>query len=113
MVAGGDVPEERRIDRPGYGELAATGRFTDLGSEVLEATGCGDLQRPEGFVGADEEGVRPTDRQQDEVARAGVEHLLVAEEPRGTREDVERLVLVLMAVQGRGEAGRIDELDHG
>lgn len=79
-MAGGGVTEGRGVERPRIGEPVLAGRGPDSRGEILEAGRRGDLQTAQWFLGADDEGVRQADRQQDEVSWTGCEFLPVAQE---------------------------------
>ncbi len=83
MLRGG-VAEDDRVGWLVVGEAAFAGGLAGRGGEVLEARRGGDLQGPQRLLRVHEEGVRQPDRQQDEVARPGLECLPVAAELRGT-----------------------------
>ncbi len=68
---------------------------------------------PAAVLRTDHEGVRQARRQQHEIAGCGGQHRVVAVERCGAGQQVEHLVLDLVPVQWRGEAGRVDELDSG
>lgn len=105
--------ERRRVNGSGFRKLTFTGGLTRLGGELLEAGRHCDLEGPQRFVPENLEGVDRSNRQKYVVAGARVEGFAIALESREPGNDVEALVFGDMAVQGRREAGGVDEFDDG
>ena len=106
------VAECRGIDRCRVREAAFAGWFAGGGREVLKSRWGGDLQDPQWFLWANDEGVRQPHGKQDEVARPGLECLPVAAELRAAGQHVEHLIFFQVPVQRWGEPGRVEELGH-
>jgi hypothetical protein len=95
---------------PGSGRRRCPAGTPTAAAKSSNPAGVASWSAWQGLGRADEEGVRDRPGQQDEVPGAGRQDLAGAAELDGAGQDVEHLVLGLVSVQRRREAGRVDEV---
>jgi hypothetical protein len=105
-VSGGELCEEGRVGRDGYGQAQVRGWFADGSGELVEAARAGHDDDPARPGVGDGEAVRDGAGHEDQHAGPGLPWVVPAEAAELAVQDEQRFVAVVVEVRRRGEAGR-------
>jgi DNA-binding CsgD family transcriptional regulator len=112
-VLRGDPAEMLRVEGAVVGEPMLRSRDSQFGHEVEEAAGKGQGEHAGRPILTHHDRMLYTLRRPKEVSLGCVEPFLSAMESDRTFQYVQRLVIVVMDMEGRGVPGRVETLDHG